>query len=117
MMDDLEERIRRRAYQLWQEEGCPEGRSDAHWDKAAELIAIEDNQKHTTRPVRDTVPLSPTGEPVEPLSAIENAGEFPTLTDQGEQEMPKRKAPAKKAPRAAAPAAAPKKAPSKPAKV
>jgi Protein of unknown function (DUF2934) len=114
-MDDLEERIRQRAYKLWQEEGCPEGRADAHWDKAAELVAIEDNQKHATKPVSKSIPNSPTGEPVEPIESLRNAGEFPTLTDQGEQEMPKPKTAAKRAPRAApkTTGAAPKKTPSR----
>ena len=43
-MNDLEERIRRRAYRLWEEEGCPEGRELAHWDMATELVAMEDSQ-------------------------------------------------------------------------
>jgi hypothetical protein len=107
-MDDLEERIRQRAYKLWEEEGCPEGRADAHWDKAAELVAIEDNQKHTTKPVAKTVRNTSTGEPAEPLEALQNLGEFPTLTDQGEQEMPKRKTATKRTTRAA-----PKKTPSR----
>jgi hypothetical protein len=114
-MDDLEERIRQRAYKLWEEEGCPEGRADAHWDKAAELVAIEDNQKHATKPVTKTVPDTPTREPVEPIESVGNAGEFPTLTDQGEQELPKRKTAAKNTTRAApkSTAPAPKKPPSR----
>jgi len=87
-MDDFEERVRQRAYRLWVEEGCPEGRSDVHWDKARELVAIEDSQKLATKPVQDERP----GEPVEPIEAVENAGEFPTLTDQGEEQpAPKRR--------------------------
>ncbi|SRR6266508_3995970 len=77
-MGDLEERIRRRAYLLWQAEGCPEGRAQAHWDRAAELIAIEDNQRSTLKPVKSGA--------AEPLEAVENQGEFPTLTDQGEEQ-------------------------------
>ena len=50
-MDDFDERVRQRAYRLWVEEGCPEGRADVHWDKARELVAIEQNQKQTTKPV------------------------------------------------------------------
>ena len=37
VMTDLEERVRARAYRLWQEEGCPHGRELAHWEKAKEL--------------------------------------------------------------------------------
>ncbi len=32
-----EQRIRERAYFLWRQEGCPEGRADAHWHRAREL--------------------------------------------------------------------------------
>jgi hypothetical protein len=46
---------------------------------ATELIAIEENQLLTLKPVGRA------GEPVEPRLAVENAGEFPTLTDQGEE--------------------------------
>lgn len=82
-MSDLESRIRERAYYLWLQEGCPEGRAEVHWEEASELVAIEDNQKLTTRPV-PPADSSPTT--VEPLEAVENAGEFPTLTDQGEEQ-------------------------------
>lgn len=34
MADDLEQRIRERAYELWENEGCPEGRGDDHWQQA-----------------------------------------------------------------------------------
>jgi hypothetical protein len=100
-MDDFDERVQQRAYRLWVEEGCPEGRSDVHWEKARELVAIEENQKLTTKPApREEVAR---GEPVEPIEAVENAGEFPTMTDQGEQAAPKRR----RAPAARKPAARP----------
>jgi hypothetical protein len=51
---------------------------------ATELIAIGDNYDVALKRVQDA-PSTPAGEPVEPLVAIENAGEFPTLTDQGEE--------------------------------
>ena len=76
----LEERIRRRAYQMWLEEGKPEGRAEDHWDKASELIAIEDGQLSTLKPVETTRS--------EPIEAVTNQAEFPTLTDQGEQQWP-----------------------------
>jgi hypothetical protein len=83
-MDDFEERVRKRAYRLWQDEGCPPGRAEAHWDQARELVAIEENQKLTLRPINNGL-TGPSGEPVEPILAVENEGEFPTLTDQGEE--------------------------------
>lgn len=30
-MQDIEQKIRERAYQLWNEYGCPEGEAEAHW--------------------------------------------------------------------------------------
>ena len=84
---EREERIRQRAYRMWEAEGCPEGRADAHWDKAAELVAIEDNFKFATEPVPSASEFGPTGEPIEPLKAVENLGEFPTaMTDQGDEQ-------------------------------
>src|SRR5262245_48370485 len=94
-MDDFEERVRQRAYRLWVEEGCPEGRSDAHWDKARELVAIEENQKLATKPVQ--------------IEAIENAGGFPALTDQGEEQAaPRRRAGSPRGPAKRKTAPAPK---------
>jgi hypothetical protein len=34
MADDLEQRIRERAYEIWENEGYPEGRGDDHWQQA-----------------------------------------------------------------------------------
>ena len=88
-MSDVEQRIRERAYRIWLEEGCPEGRELGHWDMAAELVAIEDGQQSTLKPIDQN--LGPAGEPIEPIEAARNAGEFPTLTDQGEADLPSRK--------------------------
>lgn len=37
-MDDVEERIRRRAYEIWEREGRPHGRDSEHWLRAREEI-------------------------------------------------------------------------------
>ena len=84
-MDEIEKRVRDRAYRLWQEEGCPEGRADVHWDKACELVAIEENMGLTLKPVPRLNELGPHGEPVEPLVPAENAADTPTMVDQGEE--------------------------------
>ncbi len=81
-IDDREQRIAERAEQIWIEEGRPEGRADIHWDMATELVAIEDGQNDTLLPIGEA------GEPVEPILALENTGEFPTITDQGEMQNP-----------------------------
>ena len=86
MTDDTEARIRERAHKIWEAEGRPEGRADDHWELASELIAIEDSQMLATIPLAESKAQLDAGEP---LIAVENAGEFPTLTDQGEQQNPK----------------------------
>lgn len=35
----MEDAIRARAYQIWEEEGRPEGRHDLHWQRAVEQFA------------------------------------------------------------------------------
>ena len=81
-MDDeqLERRIRQRAHRIWEQEGKPEGRGQAHWELARLAIAQEDAQQSMLRPI-----ATPDSEPIE---AVVNQGEFPTLTDQGEQHVP-----------------------------
>jgi DUF2934 family protein len=37
--DDLQQRIRQRAYELWEREGRPHGRAHAHWHQAEREIA------------------------------------------------------------------------------
>ena len=33
----IEQRIRKRAYFLWQQAGCPETQADEHWHRACEI--------------------------------------------------------------------------------
>jgi hypothetical protein len=35
-------RIRERAERIWLDEGCPEGRAEAHWELASKQIALEE---------------------------------------------------------------------------
>jgi hypothetical protein len=42
---DREQRIRTKAFYIWLEEGCPEGRAQVHWDMATELVAIEETTR------------------------------------------------------------------------
>jgi hypothetical protein len=39
--DEREQLIRTKAYYIWLNEGCPEGRADAHWQVAIQLVATE----------------------------------------------------------------------------
>ena len=74
-----EERVRRKAYELWQSEGGPHGRAEDHWRIAAELVAEEIARSRTDLPYAE-----PGDAPVEQAALLYNLGEFPELTDQGE---------------------------------
>ena len=39
MSQDVEHRIRERAYQIWQEQGCPEGSDHEHWFLAEQEVS------------------------------------------------------------------------------
>ena len=93
-----DERIRVRAYHLWEADGRPTGREEGLWERARELIAIEDNPTAGQLPNRMQAnprpgPKKPVEPLVEPIEAVENQGEFPgRLTDQGErQQAPSRR--------------------------
>ncbi|MBN9056611.1 DUF2934 domain-containing protein [Shinella sp. NM-101] len=44
-MDDHDERIRKRAHEIWEEEGRPEGREYSHWLRARADIRAEDGER------------------------------------------------------------------------
>ncbi|WP_235031499.1 DUF2934 domain-containing protein [Geminicoccus flavidas] len=78
MDEPLEERIRRKAYELWESEGGPHGRADDHWHLAAALVAEEDAARSSLLPFDGGL-----DEPVEEARVTENLGEFQGLADQG----------------------------------
>jgi hypothetical protein len=88
-MPAQERRLKARAKELWKADGAPPGRMEAYVERARELIAIEANGDKARIPVKNLPDpgSKPYGEPVEPLEAIKNQGEFPTLTDQGEEQL------------------------------
>ena len=55
----LEQRIRERAYFLWQQEGCPAGRADQHWEQASEIEGTcEEDDKRIDIEGEDSFPAS-----------------------------------------------------------
>jgi Protein of unknown function (DUF2934) len=42
--ENREALIRTRAFYIWLDEGCPEGRADTHWQMATELVAAEEGR-------------------------------------------------------------------------
>ena len=83
-----EHRIRERAYHLWDADGRPNGRDVEYWERARELVGMEDSAgagelpNPAAHPPRNEV--AP-GVEAEEASIQENLGEFPDrLTDQGD---------------------------------
>lgn len=80
--DPDDERIRRKAHELWEAEGHPHGRDHDHWDQAREIIALEDSYAGTLLPRGAGV-----AEPVESSVIAANQGDVPGMTDQGEHDL------------------------------
>ena len=81
-----DQRIRERAYQLWKEDGEPNGSDIEYWERARELIAMQDSQGAGQVSVADDDARRVNGQFVEEASIQANLGEFPDrLSDQGER--------------------------------
>ena len=90
-LDDTNEaqqtRIRERAYHLWEADGSPHGQHEEYWERARELIGMEDSAGAGQLPNPATVPGADPNRTqiVEEAFIQENLGEFPDrLSDQGE---------------------------------
>jgi uncharacterized protein YaeQ len=80
--DAWEKRIAARAEHLWIDAGRPDGPRDRFMEQARELVAIEEN------PDAGQIDAEKAAEPViESLVAVENQGEVPGLTDQGDDQL------------------------------
>src|SRR6195952_215339 len=94
-----EQRVRERAYHLWETEGKPHGRDVEYWERARELVGMEESAGSGLLPNPQNAPESVRETGVEEAEIQENLGEFPDrLADQGEVRatpIPKRKSRAK----------------------
>jgi hypothetical protein len=81
-----DQRIRELAYQLWESDGSPHGSDLEYWERARELIGIEDSRGSAQLPLpKEDDPAVIIGQPVEEAAIQDNLGEFPDrLSDQGE---------------------------------
>ena len=79
-MDDLTQRIRDRAYQIWIDEGRPIGREREHWEQAAhELGAGRDDADGRTqgsldKSLQESFPTSDTPSEIQPGGGITGPG-------------------------------------------
>ncbi len=82
------QRIRERAYHLWQSEGNPNGRDGEYWERARELVGMADSAGAAQLPnpqTHDDDSLI-SAQPIEEASIQDNLGEFPDRSaDQGER--------------------------------
>lgn len=75
-----EAEIARVAREIWESEGRPEGRHEAHWQRAREMLEAGEGQDHAPRPVQPGFTDAPPGivpdmKPnVEPGELREDAG-------------------------------------------
>jgi hypothetical protein len=82
-----EKDIRNRAWRMYREAGSPKDRQDEYLELARELQAIVEHPNAGLLPNPKLANPQPsvTNEPVEEAQLLENLGEFPGLTDQGER--------------------------------
>jgi hypothetical protein len=81
-------RIREVAYHLWEADGCPHHRDLEYWERARELVGMEESRgAGQISPAADDAHRVD-GQIVDEAALEDNLGEFPgRLTDQGEREQ------------------------------
>ena len=81
---DRERLVRERAYHLWEADGKPHGRDVEYWERARELVGMEESAGSGLLPNPQSEPDSPRQPGIEEAAIQENLGEFPgQLADQG----------------------------------
>ena len=82
-----DKQVRLHGRRMWREAGSPKGREDEYIELARELQAFRDhpNAALLPNPMETHPQPSPTAEPVEEAELLENLGEFPGRTDQGDR--------------------------------
>jgi hypothetical protein len=96
---EREQRVRERAYLMWEADGKPHGRDVEYWERARELVNMEESSGSGLLPNPQNEPDAPRQSGIEEAEIQQNLGEFPDrLADQGEVQAtpaPKRKTRAK----------------------
>ncbi len=92
---EYQDKVRERAYHLWEADGRPHGSDREYWERARELVDMElsgqTGQLANPAVAPNADPMAPTV--IEDPAIQDNLGEFPDrFADQGErQETPKPK--------------------------
>jgi hypothetical protein len=88
MSQDFESRVRARAHAIWLEDGCPEGRAEEHWARAADAVRAEDEAAKVSAPAAAAKKRAP---------AKKAAAKAPVEAPAAEAPAPKKRAPRKAA--------------------
>jgi hypothetical protein len=81
---ERDQRIRERAYHLWEADGSPHGRDMEYWERARELVGIEDSAGAGEIPAASISD----DDVVDEAALQDNLGEFPGLQkDQGDERL------------------------------
>lgn len=80
MLPDQDERIRRRAYEIWEREGRPDGREAEHWRMARDEIATEGTSAGDTQ----EVPATRIRSSAKPSETPAGAGTSPKIDPQND---------------------------------
>lgn len=86
---DVEDRIRRRAYALWEQEGRPDGRDADHWALAREEIVIDDTLSRPLLPNPAGGPEAAAPRP-EPVERLESGHPVPARPSQAKRRAGRR---------------------------
>ena len=95
-----QQHIRERAYHMWEADGRPEGREDEFWERASELVGMEESAHAAELPNPASLPGADPDRTqiIEEAFIQENLGEFPDrFADQGERSLTPSKANRKRA--------------------
>lgn len=88
MTERREQAIRERAYHLWEADGSPHGREGEFWERASELVGMEESAHAGELPNPATRPGADPShtEVIDEAALQDNLGEFPDrFADQGER--------------------------------
>ena len=58
MDQNRQEEIRKRAHQIWEEEGRPEGKDSEHWDRAARELDADGGERQSGKGASGNEPLA-----------------------------------------------------------
>ena len=99
MIADREQRVRQRAHDIWQTEGCPEGRAEEHWARAEQEIAdeaMEIAEPAALPPVveKPAAPPKPKAKATKPAAAPKPAAKAAGNKAAAPKKTPKAKTPA-----------------------